>query len=41
MYYCGCNYYPFNRDQLRRYDPGGYAMVRAMWGDDADAPPNQ
>jgi hypothetical protein len=35
MYFCGCNYYPFNRDQLRQYDPGGYHMVRAMWGDDA------
>lgn len=41
MYFCGCNYYPFNRDQLRAYDPGGYAMVRAMWGDDGDAPSAQ
>jgi hypothetical protein len=32
MYFCGCNYYPFNRDQLRQYDPMGYAMVCKLWG---------
>ena len=36
VYFCGCNYYPFNRDQLRAYDPGGCQMVRTMWGDNED-----
>jgi hypothetical protein len=31
MYFCGCNYYPFNREELFVYDPGGYRMVREMW----------
>ena len=39
MYFCGCNYPPLNREQLRAYDPDGEAMIRKMWGLPADAAP--
>lgn len=32
MYFVGCNYYPFNREQLKEYDFEGYQMVRNIWG---------
>lgn len=32
MYFVGCNYQPFNRKELKAYDPGGYAMIEQMWG---------
>lgn len=32
MYFVGCNYQPFNRKELKEYDPTGYAMVQKMWG---------
>ncbi len=32
MYFVGCNYRPFNRQELRVYDPTGYAMIEKMWG---------
>lgn len=32
MYFVGCNYYPFKREELRSYDPSGYAVVRRIWG---------
>lgn len=31
MYFVGCNYQPFNRKQLKDYDPVGYAMIQQMW----------
>jgi hypothetical protein len=31
MYFVGCHYYPFNRAQLRAYDPAGEALIRKMW----------
>jgi len=31
MYFVGCHYYPFNRAQLREYDPDGAALIRRMW----------
>lgn len=32
MYFAGCNYQPFNRSELKAYDPVGYAMIEKMWG---------
>ncbi|MGD0089080.1 MAG: zinc-dependent peptidase, partial [Planctomycetota bacterium] len=31
MYFVGCNYQPFNREELRAYDPVGHAMIEKMW----------
>ncbi len=31
MYFVGGDYEPFNRDGLKAYDPGGCAMVEALW----------
>lgn len=31
MYFGECNYYPFNRKQLNRYDHTGYKMIEFMW----------
>lgn len=31
MFFAQCNYQPFNRSELIRYDPGGYDMIRKMW----------
>jgi hypothetical protein len=31
MYFVGCNYQPFNRKELKEYDPTGYAMIEKMW----------
>lgn len=31
MYFFKCNYQPFNRKELKAYDPRGYAMIREMW----------
>ena len=31
MYFTGCNYKPFNRSELKQYDPPGYAMVERFW----------
>jgi len=32
MYFVGCNYHPFNRKELKTYDPAGYATIKKMWG---------
>ncbi len=32
VYFVGCNYQPFNRKELKAYDPVGYAMIEKMWG---------
>lgn len=32
MYFVGCNCQPFNRKELKTYDPTGYAVVEKMWG---------
>lgn len=32
IYFVGGNYFPFNRDGLRRHDPEGYALVEKLWG---------
>lgn len=32
MYFVGCNYQPFNRAELKTYDPAGYDMIEKMWG---------
>ncbi len=37
VYFVGCNYYPFNREELKTYDPVGYAMIEEMWGVKASA----
>ncbi len=31
MYFSGCNYQPFDRKELKTYDPRGYAMILKMW----------
>jgi hypothetical protein len=31
MYFVGCNYQPFNREELKSYDPVGYEMIEKMW----------
>jgi hypothetical protein len=31
MYFIGCNYQPFNRKELKAYDPTGYALIEQMW----------
>lgn len=31
MYFVGCNYQPFDRKELKDYDPVGYAMIEKMW----------
>jgi hypothetical protein len=30
-YFAGCHYFPFNRRELKSYDPAGYEMIRKMW----------
>jgi hypothetical protein len=37
MYFVGCNYAPFDRDDLKRYDPTGFAMIETLWKPDEDA----
>ena len=32
MYFVGCNYQPFNREELKAYDPVGYDMIEQRWG---------
>ena len=32
IYFAGSPYYPFNRQQLKDYDPQGYAVVESVWG---------
>jgi hypothetical protein len=32
MFFFGCNYPPHNGQELRRYDPTGWQMVRSVWG---------
>lgn len=31
MYFARCNYPPYDREALRRYDPQGYAMLERLW----------
>jgi hypothetical protein len=31
MYFFQCDYQPFDRKELKSYDPQGYAMIREMW----------
>lgn len=31
MYFGGCDYPPYNRKELKAYDPEGYAMIQKMW----------
>ena len=31
MYFCGCDYAPYNRNELRPYDPTGYEMIEQLW----------
>jgi hypothetical protein len=31
MYFVGCQYQPFNRKELKAYDPVGYEMIQKMW----------
>jgi len=30
-YFVGCNYAPFNRAELKEYDPAGFALIEALW----------
>ncbi len=41
-YFVGCNYRPFNRAELKTYDPAGYALIQKMWGvkDKAESRPS-
>src|SRR5439155_14741790 len=32
IYFARCNYAPFNRTELKKYDPVGYTMIQKMWG---------
>lgn len=32
MYFWEANYFPFNRNDLKGYDPKGYEMVERLWG---------
>lgn len=32
MYFVECNYFPFNRQELKQYDAKGYAMIEQIWG---------
>lgn len=32
IYFGRCNYAPFNRADLKKYDPVGFAMIQKMWG---------
>jgi len=38
-YFWRGEYEPFDQDALRRYDPGGFAMIEKMWGIHAPPPP--
>lgn len=38
IYFGKCNYAPFNRADLKKYDPVGYAMIQKMWGLSKDDP---
>lgn len=31
MYFVGCNYKPFDRSELKAYDPAGFAMIERFW----------
>jgi hypothetical protein len=31
MYFVRCDYHPFNRQELKEYDPVGYDMIEKMW----------
>ena len=31
-YFVGGDYFPFNKAELKKYDPQGYAMVERVWG---------
>lgn len=32
MYFVGCDYFPFNRQDLASYDPKGYQLIEGLWG---------
>jgi len=32
MYFVGGNYFPYNRQGLKEYDPMGYEMIKLLWG---------
>lgn len=36
MYFARCDYYPFDRKELKSYDPVGYAMIEKMWLNELD-----
>jgi hypothetical protein len=38
MYFAGCEHQPFNRRELKAYDPAGYAMIEKMWGVKSESP---
>lgn len=31
MFFVGCDYFPFSREDLRQYDPVGYRVVERIW----------
>lgn len=31
MFFVGCDYYPFSREDLKQYDPVGYRMIERLW----------
>ena len=38
MYFVGCDYEPFNREELKTYDPIGYTMIEQMWAQSVNPP---
>ena len=32
IYFVGGNYYPFNKNDLKSYDPEGYSLIEQLWG---------
>lgn len=41
MYFARCNYFPFDRAGLKKYDPAGFAIAQKLWGlsKDESVPP--
>lgn len=37
-YFVGCNYAPFNRAELKAYDPAGYALIEKLWLSPVESP---
>ncbi len=40
MYFVGCDYQPFHRDELKSYDPVGFAMIERVWSAASETNPD-